>query len=59
MDEFKNLDVAGLINDDNVADFALNYRLAYNYFDDLFEGDDKFYKSFHLHIILSKRYFLS
>lgn len=45
MDEFKNLDVAGLINDDNVGDFALNYRLAYNYFDDLFEGDDKFYKS--------------
>lgn len=45
MDEFKNLDVAGLINDDNVADFVLNYRLAYNYFDDLFEGDDKFYKS--------------
>lgn len=45
MDEFKNFDVAGLINDDNVADFALNYRLAYNYFDDLFEGDDKFYKS--------------
>lgn len=45
MDEFKNLDVAGIINDDNVADFALNYRLAYNYFDDLFEGDDKFYKS--------------
>lgn len=45
MDEFKNLDVAGLINDDNVADFALNYRLAYNYFDDLFEGDDKFYRS--------------
>lgn len=45
MDEFKTLDVAGLINDDNVADFALNYRLAYNYFDDLFEGDDKFYKS--------------
>lgn len=45
MDEFKNLDVAGLINDDNVADFALNYRLTYNYFDDLFEGDDKFYKS--------------
>ena len=45
MDEFKNLDVAGLINDDNVADFALNYRLAYNYFDDLFEGNDKFYKS--------------
>lgn len=45
MDEFKNLDVAGLIDDDNVADFALNYRLAYNYFDDLFEGDDKFYKS--------------
>lgn len=45
MDEFKNLDVAGLINDDNIADFALNYRLAYNYFDDLFEGDDKFYKS--------------
>ena len=30
---------------DNVADFALNYYLAYVGFDDIFEGDSKFYKS--------------
>ena len=43
-DAFKNLDVAGLINDQNVADFVLNNRLAYISFNDLFEGDTKFYK---------------
>ena len=43
-DAFKNLDVAGLINDQNVADFVLNTRLAYISFNDLFEGDTKFYK---------------
>lgn len=43
-DAFKNLDVAGLINDQNVADFVLNTRLSYISFNDLFEGDTKFYK---------------
>lgn len=43
-DAFKNLDVAGLINDKNVADFVLNTRLTYISFNDLFEGDTKFYK---------------
>lgn len=43
-DAFKNLDVAGLINDQNVADFVLNTRLTYISFNDLFEGDTKFYK---------------
>lgn len=43
-DAFENLDVAGLINDQNVADFVLNTRLAYISFNDLFEGDTKFYK---------------
>ena len=43
-DVFKNIDVAGLINDQNVADFVLNTRLTYISFNDLFEGDTKFYK---------------
>ena len=43
-DAFKNFDVAGLINDQNVADFVLNTRLTYISFNDLFEGDTKFYK---------------
>lgn len=43
-DTYKGLDVAGLINDQNVADFVLNNRLAYISFNDLFEGDTKFYK---------------
>lgn len=28
----------------NVAEFVLNYQIAYNNFNDLFEGDSKFYK---------------
>ncbi len=44
-DEFKHLDISNKINDNNVAEFVLNYRLAYINFDDLFEGDTKFYKS--------------
>lgn len=44
-EQFKNLDVAGLMNnDENIYDFALNYRLAYYNFNDVFEGDAKFYK---------------
>ena len=32
------------INHENVADYVLNYHLAYNMFNELFEGDTKFYK---------------
>lgn len=43
-DNFKSIDVANIINDNNVADFVLNYRLMCGNFNDLFEGDTKFYK---------------
>ena len=43
-DNFKSIDVANIINNDNVADFVLNYRLMCGNFNDLFEGDTKFYK---------------
>lgn len=43
-DTFKSIDVANIINDDNIADFVLNYRLMCGNFNDLFEGDTKFYK---------------
>ena len=43
-DTFKSIDVANIINDDNVADFVLNYRLMCGNFNNLFEGDTKFYK---------------
>lgn len=43
-DNFKSIDVANIINDDNVTDFVLNYRLMCGNFNDLFEGDTKFYK---------------
>uniref|UniRef100_A0AAU8MHA6 HTH cro/C1-type domain-containing protein n=1 Tax=Geladintestivirus 4 TaxID=3233136 RepID=A0AAU8MHA6_9CAUD len=43
-DAFKNIDVANIINDDNITDFVLNYRLMCGNFNDLFEGDTKFYK---------------
>jgi hypothetical protein len=33
-----------LLTDDNVAEFALNHHLMYVSFNDLFEGDTKFYK---------------
>lgn len=44
-EQFRNLDIAGLMNsDENIYDFVLNYRLAYYNFNDIFEGDAKFYK---------------
>ena len=44
-EQFRNLDIAGLMNsDENIYDFALNYRLTYYNFNDIFEGDAKFYK---------------
>lgn len=44
MSEYKNLDINNLINEKNSIDFALNHRLMYIAFNDIFEGDTKFYK---------------
>lgn len=44
MSEYKDLDINNLINEKNSIDFALNYRLMYIAFNDIFEGDTKFYK---------------
>lgn len=42
--EYKDLDINNLINEKNSIDFALNHRLMYIAFNDVFEGDTKFYK---------------
>lgn len=42
--EYKDLDINNLINEKNSIDFALNHRLMYIAFNDIFEGDTKFYK---------------
>ncbi|UVX34219.1 MAG: hypothetical protein [Bacteriophage sp.] len=44
MSEYKDLDINNLINEKNSIDFALNNRLMYIAFNDIFEGDTKFYK---------------
>lgn len=44
MSEYKDLDINNLINERNSIDFALNHRLMYIAFNDIFEGDTKFYK---------------
>lgn len=44
MSEYKDLDINNLINEKNSIDFALNHRLMYIAFNDIFEGDTKFYK---------------
>lgn len=44
MSEYKDLDINTLINEKNSIDFALNHRLMYIAFNDIFEGDTKFYK---------------
>lgn len=44
MSEYKDLDINNLINEKNSIDFALNHRLVYIAFNDIFEGDTKFYK---------------
>ena len=44
MSEYKDLDINNLINEKNSIDFALNHRLMYIDFNDIFEGDTKFYK---------------
>ena len=43
MSEYKDLDINNLINEKNSIDFALNHRLMYIAFNDVFEGDTKFY----------------
>ncbi len=44
MSKYKDLDINNLINEKNSIDFALNHRLMYIAFNDIFEGDTKFYK---------------
>jgi hypothetical protein len=44
MSEYKDFDINNLINEKNSIDFALNHRLMYIAFNDIFEGDTKFYK---------------
>ena len=44
MDSFKEFIPAELYSDTNIEDFAINHHLAYIGFNDLFEGDTKFYK---------------
>lgn len=44
MSEYKDLDINNLINEKNSINFALNHRLMYIAFNDIFEGDTKFYK---------------
>lgn len=44
MSEYKDLDINNLINEKNSIDFTLNHRLMYIAFNDIFEGDTKFYK---------------
>lgn len=44
MSEYKDLDINNLINEKNSIDFDLNHRLMYIAFNDIFEGDTKFYK---------------
>lgn len=44
MSEYKDLDINNLINEKNSIDFALNHRLMYIAFNDVLEGDTKFYK---------------
>lgn len=42
--EYAELLPESIYNYDNVAEFALNHHLAYISFNDIFEGDTKFYK---------------
>ncbi len=44
LEQYEDFIPANLINDNNVAEFALNHHLMYINFNDLFEGDTKFYK---------------
>ena len=44
MEQYKDFIPSNLMTDYNIAEFALNHHLMYVNFNDLFEGDTKFYK---------------
>ena len=44
LEQYEDFIPSNLISDNNVAEFALNHHLMYINFNDLFEGDTKFYK---------------
>ena len=44
LEQYEDFIPSNLISDNNIAEFALNYHLMYINFNDLFEGDTKFYK---------------
>lgn len=44
LDVIENLNIGVDLSYNNVADFMINYAAMYMNFDDLFEGDSKFYK---------------
>uniref|UniRef100_A0AAU8MHQ1 Nuclear pore complex-like protein n=1 Tax=Geladintestivirus 5 TaxID=3233137 RepID=A0AAU8MHQ1_9CAUD len=44
MEQYEDFIPSYLMSDNNVAEFALNHHLMYINFNDLFEGDTKFYK---------------
>lgn len=44
MEQYKDFIPSNQYNRENIEEFALNYHLAYISFNDLFEGDTKFYK---------------
>lgn len=43
--DFENVIGSKNLTTERIAEFMLNYQIAYNNFNDLFEGDSKFYKS--------------
>ena len=44
LESFENVIGDKNLTTENIAEFVLNYQIAYNNFNDLFEGDSKFYK---------------
>lgn len=44
LEQFESIIPSEELTYDNAADFILNYYIAYNNFDDVFEGNSKFYK---------------
>lgn len=44
LEQYKEFMDEHLLSEDNIAEFALNHHITYISFNDLFEGDTKFYK---------------
>ena len=44
LEQYEDFIPSNLMTDSNITEFALNYHLMYVNFNDLFEGDTKFYK---------------